>query len=51
MPQPLSQTVIAVVWDFDKTLIPGNMQAPLFARYGVDERAFCPRSTRCATST
>lgn len=32
--------MIAVVWDFDKTLIPGNMQAPLFARYGVDERAF-----------
>jgi hypothetical protein len=32
--------VIAVVWDFDKTLIPGNMQTPLFAKYGVDERAF-----------
>jgi hypothetical protein len=40
MPGPWSQTVIAVVWDFDKTLIPGNMQSPLFARYGVDERAF-----------
>jgi len=40
MPGPFSQTVIAVVWDFDKTLIPGNMQSPLFARYGVDERAF-----------
>lgn len=40
MPAPFSQTVIAVVWDFDRTLIPGNMQTPLFARYGVDERAF-----------
>jgi hypothetical protein len=40
MAGPWSQTVIAVVWDFDKTLIPGNMQSPLFARYGVDERAF-----------
>ena len=40
MAAPFPQTVIAVVWDFDKTLIPGNMQAPLFRRYGVDERAF-----------
>jgi hypothetical protein len=40
MPGPFSQTVIAVVWDFDKTLIPGNMQSPLFARYGVDEAGF-----------
>jgi hypothetical protein len=40
MAGPFSQTVIAVVWDFDKTLIQGNMQTPLFARYGVDERAF-----------
>jgi hypothetical protein len=40
MARPFPQTVIAVVWDFDKTLIPGNMQTPLFARYGVDERAF-----------
>jgi hypothetical protein len=40
MARPFSQTVIAVVWDFDKTLIAGNMQTPLFARYGVDEHAF-----------
>ena len=40
MSGPFSQSVIAVVWDFDKTLIAGNMQSPLFARYGVDERAF-----------
>ncbi len=30
------QNIIAVVWDFDKTLIPGYMQAPLFDRYGID---------------
>ena len=35
-----SQNVIAVVWDFDQTLIPGHMQAPLFAAYDVEERAF-----------
>lgn len=35
-----TQTVIALVWDFDKTLIPGYMQRPLFKRYGVDEQAF-----------
>ena len=40
MAGPFSQTVIAVVWDFDKTLIAGNMQTPLFARYGVDEGVF-----------
>lgn len=34
------QTVIAVIWDFDKTLIPGYMQTPLFERYGVDEERF-----------
>ena len=34
------QNVIAVVWDYDKTLIPGYMQAPLFRRYGIDGAAF-----------
>ncbi|MDR0741001.1 MAG: haloacid dehalogenase-like hydrolase [Puniceicoccales bacterium] len=32
--------VIACIWDFDKTLIPGNMQAPLFREYGIDENVF-----------
>lgn len=27
--------IIAVVWDFDKTLIDGYMQAPLFEEYNV----------------
>jgi hypothetical protein len=41
MPVPLyTQTVIACIWDFDRTLIPGNQQAPLFAAYGVDEDHF-----------
>src|SRR5476649_2026136 len=35
-----TQNIIACVWDFDKTLIPGYMQAPLFKRYGVDEARF-----------
>ena len=34
------QTVIACVWDFDKTLIPGYMQTPLFEAFGIDEKAF-----------
>jgi len=38
--KPFPQNVIAVIWDFDKTLISGNMQAPLFRAYGVDEDEF-----------
>jgi phosphoserine phosphatase len=34
------QTTIALIWDFDTTLIPGYMQGPLFRHYGVDETAF-----------
>ena len=41
MPVPLyTQTVVAFLWDYDRTLIPGNQQAPLFAEYGVDESEF-----------
>ena len=32
--------IIALVWDFDKTLIDGYMQDPIFAEYGVDSSAF-----------
>lgn len=35
-----TQTVIAFIWDFDRTLIPGYMQSPLFDSYEVDEGAF-----------
>lgn len=34
------QNVIAVVWDFDRTLIPGYMQDPLFAEEGIDAARF-----------
>ena len=34
------QNIVACIWDFDKTLIPGYMQAPLFKHFGIEERAF-----------
>jgi hypothetical protein len=41
MPQPLFlQNIIACIWDFDKTLIPGYMQEPIFAHYQVDPKKF-----------
>jgi hypothetical protein len=41
MSQPLFlQNIIALIWDFDKTLIPGYMQEPLFAHYNVDPKKF-----------
>ena len=35
-----SSNVIACIWDFDKTLIDGYMQSPIFEEYGVDEALF-----------
>ncbi|MBQ6263650.1 MAG: haloacid dehalogenase-like hydrolase [Clostridia bacterium] len=32
--------IIAVVWDFDKTLIGDYMQEPIFKKYNVDGKAF-----------
>ena len=32
--------IIAVVWDFDKTLLNGYMQEPIFKYYGIDEKSF-----------
>lgn len=36
----MEQNTIAVIWDFDKTLIPGYMQVPIFNAYNVDEKKF-----------
>ncbi|MDO4616419.1 MAG: haloacid dehalogenase-like hydrolase [Lachnospiraceae bacterium] len=32
--------IIAVIWDFDKTLVDGYMQDPIFREYGVDGTEF-----------
>lgn len=32
--------VIGVIWDFDKTLVDGYMQDPIFKKYGVDSSEF-----------
>jgi hypothetical protein len=34
------QNVVAVIWDFDRTLSPHYMQEPLFAAYKIDPDAF-----------
>ena len=40
-PQPaFEQNIVALVWDFDKTLISGYMQSPLFRRLGIPEERF-----------
>lgn len=39
-PSHNAQNKIGLVWDFDKTLIPGYMQQPIFERYGIDEANF-----------
>lgn len=41
MPPPLyTQSIIALIWDFDKTLTHGYMQDPLFAEFGVEGKKF-----------
>ncbi len=35
-----NKQIVACVWDFDKTLIPGYMQTPIFEEYGIDEDLF-----------
>ena len=32
--------IIAIVWDFDKTLINGYMQDPIFEKFGVSSKQF-----------
>jgi hypothetical protein len=36
----MDQNIIAVIWDFDKTLVNGYMQKPIFTKYNVEESAF-----------
>lgn len=36
----MEQNIIAIIWDFDKTLVDGYMQQPIFEKYGVDEHDF-----------
>jgi hypothetical protein len=38
--QLFPQNVIAMIWDFDKTLIAGTMQTPLFRHFDIDEAVF-----------
>ncbi|MGN6260721.1 MAG: HAD family hydrolase [Ralstonia sp.] len=40
MSRLFEQNRIAIVWDFDKTLIPRYMQVPLFDRFNISEQAF-----------
>lgn len=41
MTAPLNRrNIVALIWDFDRTLTPGYMQAPLFRHYGVEEDFF-----------
>lgn len=40
VPDLFLQNVIAVIWDFDKTLTPDYMQKPIFDHYQVDEDEF-----------
>src|SRR5260221_14057668 len=37
---PGHQTIIALIWDFDKTLIPSYSEGPLFEHYKVNEIDF-----------
>lgn len=32
--------IIAVIWDFDKTIVDGYMQDSIFKEYGVDSSMF-----------
>ena len=39
--------IIAVIWDFDKTLVDRYMQDPIFKKYGVDAKNFGEKLILC----
>lgn len=41
-------SVIAVIWDFDKTLVDGYMEDPIFEEYGVDADGFWSETSQMA---
>lgn len=47
-PAIYTQNVIALIWDFDKTLTHGYMQDPLFKAFGVDPTIFWAENTELA---
>ncbi len=42
----VQQNVIALIWDFDKTLAKDYMQKPIFEKYKVDEAEFWKEKNR-----
>ncbi|MDF2821602.1 MAG: hypothetical protein K0R15_2043 [Clostridiales bacterium] len=36
----MNQNIVAIIWDFDKTLVDGYMQKPIFEEYGINESDF-----------
>ena len=47
-PAIYTQNVIALIWDFDKTLTHGYMQEPLFQAYDVESKTFWDESNELA---
>lgn len=35
-----THNVVTCIWDFDKTLISGYMQQPIFKKLGINEKRF-----------